>query len=248
MQRADWGALEKLMSQSKDAAVERSLETIAVFAGLKPAALERIAARCNWSRYRPGEGIIDYLDTSDDVFFILRGTVRVSIYSRGGKAVTFSVLNAGEVFGEYAAIDRAPRSASIEATSACIVASMTGKAFRELLISEPEVTLALLRQAVKKVRGLTTRIYEFSALAVANRIQAEVLRLANLGDRRNNVSRIDPSPTHADIASRTSTHREAVTRELNRLTRVGLIERQARTLVVKDLARLQSLVREVTGE
>lgn len=235
------------MFQSKVSDNKRSLETFAVFAGLTPAALEGIAARCNWRRYGEGEVIIDYLDTSDEVFFVLQGVVRVSIYSRGGKAVTFSVLSAGEMFGEYAAIDCAPRSASIEATSACLVASMTGKAFRELLASEPTVALTLLRHAVKKVRSLTTRVYEFSALAVANRIQAEVLRLANLGDRRDNVSRIDPSPTHADIASRTSTHREAVTRELNRLTRVGLIERQARTLVVKDIARLQSLVREVTG-
>lgn len=236
------------MPQSKNDDVERSLEKITVFAGMKPAAMERIATRCSWRRYNAGETIIDYLDASDDVFFILHGTARVSIYSRDGKAVTFSVLNAGDAFGEYAAIDRAPRSASIEATGTCVVASMTGNAFRELLTSEPQVALTLLRHAVKKVRTLTTRIYEFSALAVANRIQAEILRLANLGERQNNISRIDPAPTHADIASRTSTHREAVTRELNRLMRIGLLERQARALVVKDIARLQSFVREVTGE
>ena len=64
--------------------------------------------RCAWRRYEPGESIVDYLDTSDDVFFIISGEVRVTIYSLAGKAVSFSELGPGEVFGEYPAIDRAP--------------------------------------------------------------------------------------------------------------------------------------------
>jgi hypothetical protein len=104
---------------------------------------------------------------------------------------------------------------------------MSAAAFRELLHSEPRVALALLPQLVMKIRALTTRVYEFSTLAVSNRIQAELLRLASLVPRAGKRARIDPAPTHTDIASRISTHREAVTRELNRLSRSGLIERAA---------------------
>ncbi len=59
---------------------------------------------------------------------------------------------------------------------------------------------------------------------------------------------IDPAPTHAEIASRTSTHREAVTRELNRLTKMGILEQRSRVLWIKDLARLEALVRDAGGE
>jgi CRP/FNR family cyclic AMP-dependent transcriptional regulator len=58
-----------------------------------------------------GESFVDYLDASDDVFFIALGNVRVTIYSVAGKAVSFNDLGLGEVFGEYPAIDRGPRSA-----------------------------------------------------------------------------------------------------------------------------------------
>jgi CRP-like cAMP-binding protein len=125
---------------------------------------------------------------------------------------------------------------------------MSGAAFRELLQSEPAVTLALLRQSVTKIRALTTRVYEFSALAVNNRIQAELLRLARLAPLEGKLARIGGAPTHAEIASRISTHREAVTRELNRLTRLGIIERQGGALLVKDVGRLAAMVHEVTGE
>jgi hypothetical protein len=62
------------------------------------------------------------------------------------------------------------------------------------------------------------------------------------------TKRIAPSPTHTEIASRVSTHREAVTRELTRLSRIGLIERQRNALLVKDVERLAEMVHATTSE
>lgn len=236
------------MTMPRVAEASRSLANVAVFADLSPDCLARIERRCAWRRYGAGEPIVDYLDASRDVFFIASGEARVSIYSLLGKDVIFCDLRPGDMFGELAAIDGAPRSAGIEARSDCLVASLSAGAFREVLQSEPKVTLALLGQLVAKVRGLTTRVYEFSALAVANRIQAEVLRMANLAPRYGKSARIAAPPTHAEIAGRVSTHREAVTRELNRLSRVGVIERRDGALIVKDVERLTEMVQDATGE
>ena len=92
-----------------------TLRGIAIFAGLSANALERIQRRCSWRRYERGEPIVNYLDPSDEVFFITAGEAHVTIYSHAGKVVSFGELGSGEVFGEYAAIDHAPRSASVEA-------------------------------------------------------------------------------------------------------------------------------------
>lgn len=243
---SDRGRGTEPSSNARDRA--RSLAAIEILSNLSPEGRVRFERRCLWRRYRPGEPIIDYLDTSDEVFFLADGTARASIYSSRGKAVTFCDLMAGDMFGEYAAIHPAPRSTCVEARTACLVASMTASTFREMLQSEPSVMLALLEHLVTKVRALTTRVYEFSALAVSNRIQAELLRLANSARPDGLCARISPTPTHADIANRTSTHREAVTRELNRLARIGVIERHGRTLIVTNVARLTAMVHEATGE
>jgi CRP-like cAMP-binding protein len=219
-----------------------------VFKGLPSDALAKIQRRCAWRRYEPRQPIVEYLDSSTDVYFIVIGEVRVSIYSVDGKAVTFRDLGPGEMFGEIAAIDGGPRSTSVEARTSCLIASMPAAIFRELLQSEPALAQALLRDFARRVRDLTTRVYEFSALAVSNRIQSEVLRLSSLVPRQGRTVRIDAAPTHAEIASRTSTHREAVTRELNRLSRLGVIAQRGRTLIVKDIERLAAMVHEVAGE
>jgi CRP/FNR family transcriptional regulator, cyclic AMP receptor protein len=236
------------MVRSTITQAEWRLAGVKILARVSPESLGQLQHRCSWRRYKVGDLIVDYLDQSDEVFFIISGEVRVTIYSLAGKAVSFRDLGPGEVFGEYPAIDRGPRSASVEAHTSCLVASLPGAAFRELIEKEPVVAQAMLPQLVSKIRALTTRVYEFSTLVVSNRIQAELLRLAIDAPRSGSCARIAPAPTHTEIASRVSTHREAVTRELARLSRLGLIEKEKNALVVKDLERLTEMVHAATGE
>jgi CRP-like cAMP-binding protein len=236
------------MERLQIAEPQYTLAGVAIFADVPPQVLERVHKHCSWRRYEPGELIVDYLDASDEVFFVSIGEVCVTIYSLAGKAVSFRNLGSGEIFGEYAAIDGEPRCASVEARTSCLVASMSGTSFQQLLLSEPHVAQALIKSLVRNVRTLTKRVYEFSTLAVNNRIQAELLRLASLGQREGNSARLEPAPTHSEIASRISTHREAVSRELNRLSRIGIIERQNGALIVRDLGRLAAMLHEMTGE
>jgi CRP-like cAMP-binding protein len=225
-----------------------SLESVAIFRGLPPQTLQRIKRRCLCRGYGPREVIVGHLDMSDDVFFLLTGNTRVTIRAVDGKAVTYRELGPGGMFGEYAAIDGGPRSASVEARTNCLVASMPAVVFRELLETEPKLAKRLSEHFVAEIRELTTRVYEFSTLAVRHRIHAEILRLANLSKRHGNTANLTPAPTHAEIASRTSTHREAVTRELNRLAKIGIIEQRGRALWIKDFDRLNALVRDVSSD
>ena len=122
-----------------------------------------------------------------------------------------------------------------------------GQAFRDLVAREVTVAMALLQQSIRYVRELTDRVYEFSSLAVANRIQAELLRLAREVSADGNSVLLSPAPRHVDIADRVSTHREAVTRELGRLARIGIVERQGRRLRITDMKRLSVLVDEAAN-
>lgn len=229
-----------------------SLKCIPLFQQLKTSELAEIEECCSWRTYSTGEEVLAYLAAGDDVYFMISGLAKVVIYSTQGRLVDFRELAPGDIFGEYAAIDGGSRSASIEAESECLVAVMTAKDFQDLIANNRTVSRALVLHLTRQLRSLTQRVYEFSTLAVNNRIQAELLRLAResyLGNATINGSAIiKPAPTHAAIAARVSTHREAVTRQLSRLTKLGIVEKRGKSLVVNDFTRLERLVRDATGE
>ena len=210
--------------------------------------LERVAYICRWQTYVQGNIILFYQDTSTDVFFILDGRVRASIYAPDGKVMLFTDIGRGEIFGEIAALDRGPRSASIEALEPTVVAVMEAADFERILRGDAEVAMATLRLLTGRVRRLSDRAYEFRALAVQNRIQADLLRLGKAAGAGERQAVLSPAPTLAEIADRVSTHREAVSRELSRLGALGLIARDGGDLRILDVCRLAELVREARGE
>ena len=225
-----------------------ALKGIPILAELPDVALARVAQACIWRNYAAGELIVGHQDRSTPVFFLLAGKARAIVYSSQGKAVVFVDLKPAAMFGEIAAIDRRPRSASIEAVEPCSVASLSADAFEQLMLSEPTVALATLRHVVADMRRLSERVFEFSTLVVQSRIHAELLRLAReAGDWGPEVV-LSPAPSLSDIASRISTHREAVSRELSRLTGTGLLRREGGNLRITNTATLIELVNEAKGE
>jgi CRP/FNR family cyclic AMP-dependent transcriptional regulator len=225
-----------------------TLRDVGIFKGLTNADRLRIERLCSFENYQRGRTIIEVRDATRDVFFLITGRARVIMYSPAGKPVSFREIGRGEMFGEFAAIDGRPRSTGVEILEPSCVASMSADDFKAMLRAEPLVMEAVLVHTVAQVRGLTARVFEFSTLAVNNRIHAEILRLAKQGVVLGRRARISPFPKHGEIASRISTHREAVTRRLNFLEKKKLIERSGATLVVHDLISLERMVEEASGE
>ncbi len=225
--------------------LERALASIEVLGGLSAAALEQLARLCTWRDYRSGQQVISRESKDRQVCFIVRGRVRVCVYSAGGREVAFRDVGAGKCIGEISAIDGLPRSANVEAIEESMIAAIPPQVFWKLLETEPSVVANVVRLLTATIRSLSDRLFELSTLGIQNRVHAEILRLAKEAGVRNGVAAIDPPPRHVDIASRISTNREQVTKELSAMARQGLVERRERALVIPDVARLERIVAEV---
>lgn len=224
------------------------LKTVLLLQGLSQERLDILAAQCNWRRVEAGQVIVARNSPDRDVHFVVSGRVRVTSFSAGGKQVTFRDQEAGEMFGDLAAIDAKPRSADVLALDSVLVASLSPDHFRDLIAAEPLVRERVLQRLAGLVRLLSERVIELSTLGVQNRIHAELLRLARATGQGGNRIRIDPAPKHADIASQVSTYREQVTREFSALTRQGLLEKDGTGIVLTDVERLERIVTEVRLE
>ncbi|MFN8020660.1 MAG: cyclic nucleotide-binding domain-containing protein [Acidimicrobiales bacterium] len=126
-----------------------ALAGVALFADLPKRKLQQIADMCREHRFEPGEAIVQEGDTSGRFYVVIEGGAEVQVH---GRAVR--VLGPGQHFGEYAVIDRAPRSASVVALTPVLAYSLAPTTLRPLLKEEPELTYRLLLNACQRIRAL----------------------------------------------------------------------------------------------
>lgn len=226
-----------------------TLDGIQLFKELTPAELRAVEKACAWRDYPPDEQIFDRDTDSRDIYLVVSGRVRIVNFSASGREVSFDDIDAGGYFGELAAIDGAPRSASVVAIEPTTVASLAPAPFMELVVTHPRVATTLLKRLAHVIRASTERIMDLSTLGAHNRVYAELLRLAReAGGEDCEKAAIKPIPTHSDIASRVSTTRETVARVLGELQHSGLVKRERSALVVGDVEKLADMVEDFRGE
>lgn len=229
-------------------ATEENLSTIGLLSGLTDVERQAVEKACRWKRYSAGEQILDQASDSRDAFFVVEGRVRIVIYSLSGREITFDDLDGGSHFGELAAIDGLPRSASVMSVTDTLIAALPPEQFLSVCQEHPGISLQVMRHLALLVRTATARIMDLSTLGANNRVHADLLRLARRnGDNETNVASISPIPVHSDVASRVSTTRETVARVMNDLVRKEILERRKNELVILDVERLEDMVDEVRG-
>ena len=123
---------------------------------------------------------------------------------------------------------------------------MSGAGFRAFLNDVPGAGYWLATQLAARVRNLTEKSLELAALPVSARLQSELLRLTMATPREGDRCVMEMMPTHAELAARIGSHREAVTRELRLLAKEGILKQSGRTLVINSVARLKSLLERIS--
>lgn len=116
-----------------------------------------IMSTMKYSTFNTGTVIIKNGDLSDDLYFLLKGRVKVIDLNNN----EIAELNEGSFFGEMGVIDKGPRTATVIASGPCHVFVMTGEVARDLLECEPVVSKDVVDQATSRILDLL-KAYETS--------------------------------------------------------------------------------------
>lgn len=221
----------------------KSLTGIGILESLSETDLRALGERCKWRNYTSGQTVFEAGSPSKEVFFIAEGRVNVTNTSISGKEVVFASFGAGDTFGELAAVDGHPRSASIVAAEPSLLAVLEAQRFLSLLECQPQVTIEVLKNLTQMVRMGDIRIVEFSTLAASQRVYAELLRMAVPDAAVAGQWVVRPLPPLRQIASRVATTRETVARAMAQVYSADLVRRKGRNLYLMDRAKLEELTK-----
>jgi len=190
--------------------------------------------------YQSGQFLISADDDNTDIFFILSGAAKVTNYTPAGREVYFAEIFAGDSIGEYSAIDNAPRSSSVVASGDCYAASLTAEQFRALLLARSDISFSLHQVMVSHLRKLSKRVLDFNSKPADIRLKETLLDIAQTQNAQGDSVLIKHPPTQNELAAYIFSSREGVAREMGRLRKAGLIERQKRSLFIPSLTAFEN--------
>jgi small-conductance mechanosensitive channel/CRP-like cAMP-binding protein len=121
----------------------QSLRGVDFLATLPPPLLERLAALSKTCHYTIGEVIIHQGAAGDELFILQSGEVAVLVGRAGGSTAEVARLGPGKFFGEMSLMTGERRTATVQATADCELATVDKEAFQEILAAAPELAVKI---------------------------------------------------------------------------------------------------------
>ncbi len=194
--------------------------------------------------FKKGEYIYFPEQSSDKVFFLTEGRVKIGTLSDGGKEITKAILGKGEVFGELSLIGEGSRrdfAYAMEETKVCIVSSDEMKG---LLKDHNGLSMFMMKIMGSRVLEMENRLESLVFKDSRSRIVEYLVEsVKKRGQRVGYEWVVRKFITHQEIANLTATSRQTVTTVLNDLRSANLITFNRKRLLVRDL---EALSKEIT--
>ena len=131
---------------------EQALSKVPIFENLNPKYVKGIAGIATERTFKPGEYLMKQGESGIGLFVILSGKVRIEKNDASGKSVEIAENGPGEIMGEMAVFDGAPRSASVVAVQETTCLVLASWEFNSFLKTYPEAALELLPIIVRRFR------------------------------------------------------------------------------------------------
>jgi CRP/FNR family transcriptional regulator len=219
------------------------LKNTPLFSSLSPSELQLLAQRTVRRLFSAGELLFSEGEPCNGINIIASGMVRIFKTSVNGREQVLAVEKPGESIAEIPVFDGGPYPASAVATEDTEIAFISRRDFQAYCMEHPEVSLKVLAVVGARLRRLVAIIEELSFTTIRQRLVAMLVRLAQSEGKKSErgVEFLLPS-SHQELANQLGTVRELISRNLTRLQAEGLLEVDARQIVVKNMKGLTGIL------
>jgi CRP/FNR family transcriptional regulator, cyclic AMP receptor protein len=200
-------------------------------------ALRAVAVR---RAYGANVTLIHQADEGGPVVVLLSGRVKIAVATPAGREAIIAVRGAGDLIGALAAIDDGQRSTmvtTLEPVDALVIARSE---FAALLERHPRLALVILRTIARRLRYADVQQAQYATHDVVGRLAHRLVELGErFGTQGDGGIEVDLPFSQEDLASWVGASREAVSKALQTLRSLGIVETGRRRVTVLDLPALR---------
>ena len=172
--------------------------------------------------FRKKKPIFAQGDSTDGLFFIQTGKVRLSVVSEGGKEATLAILGESDFFGEGGLAGQLLRMASATAVTDCVLLHVEKKAMTAAMSLEPKLSAMFVKYLVKRNIRYQEDLVDQLFNSSEKRLARVLLLMAHFG--KEGVSEMMvPRLSQETLAEMVGTTRSRVSFFMNRFRKLGFI-------------------------
>lgn len=146
------------------------LARVAIFSGLTDDALGLVEQVASLEQFPSGQTIFEQGSQGHKLYLIIQGRVRITRSVPGMGEEALAVLGPGDVFGEMALLDEAPRSADARAHEDCVLLSIPKERFEDLLYLHKDLAYEVLWNVIQTlIRRLRATNDKLTFLSMSDR-------------------------------------------------------------------------------
>ncbi len=206
----------------------RNVPLFSVLTEHQLAVLTNVVSRKSFAR---GTIIIAAGDTTESLYVIVSGRLKVMMSDDEGREVILAILGPTEFFGEMGLIDDHPRSASVVAIEACELLTLYKRDFKNCLAENFEMTMTVMRGLVKRLREADQKIGSLALMDVYGRVARLLSEMSETVEGQKVVTK---KLAKQDIAKMIGASREMVSRVMKDLQAGGFIEVRPGSILLRD--------------
>jgi CRP/FNR family transcriptional regulator, cyclic AMP receptor protein len=186
--------------------------------------LGRVEAGKTIEKYEKDQEIFGQGDVADTVFFIQKGTVKLTVLSEHGKEAVVGILASGQFFGE-GCLDRETklRTATSHAMEKSLITSITKTVMFATLSKEPRFSTFFMAYLLSRNTRIEEDLIDQLFNSSERRLARLLLLLANFG-KEGGAAPIPVTLSQETLAEMIGTTRSRVSFFMNKFRKQGFID------------------------
>ena len=193
----------------------------------------RFLEHCHMKTYPAKSIIIKEGETSSELFFIITGSVTVTVEDQNGREIVLAYLNPGDFFGEIGMFDEEHiRSAIVRAKTKCEIAKISYERLKTLQTLYPDLLFLIASQMALRLRKTSGKVRDLAFTDVQGRVARTLLDLCTEPDAMTHPDGMQIRITRQELGKIVGCSREMVGRVLKSLEEEHLISVSGKTIVV----------------
>lgn len=194
----------------------------------------RFLEHCHQRTYAAKQLIIKEGELSNDLYYIISGSVTVIIEDHKGNEIVLAYLNSGEFFGEIGLFgDAHQRSAFVRAKSKSDIAIISYEKLKTLHNMFPDLLYSIAAQMAIRLRRTSRKVSDLAFTDVKGRVARALLDLCKEPDAMTHPDGMQIRITRQELGRIVGCSREMVGRVLKSLEEEDhLISVSGKTMVI----------------